>query len=191
MLIIGSRLLHAPVMSLQTGTQLARIERPLIDPANLKIIAYEVSGPLLSERPSFVRTADVREYGRLGLIINGNDELCGLDDVIQIKKLHGIGFPLVGIPVIDDRKRKLGRVEDYTLETDSFVIQQITVRRGLLQSFNDTGLLISRNQIIEINNNAIVVKAPTEKVSQPVMEATRGEFVNPFRSNQPQTKPES
>ena len=186
MLLLGSRLINVPVMSLQTGAKLAHTEKPIINPGNLAIIAYEVSGPLLSESPSFVRTADIREYGRIGMIINSNDELCGLSDVIEIKRLYDINFMLIGLSVIDQHKRKLGKVEDYTLDTENFAIQQINVKRNLLQSFNDTGFLINRSQIIEINDTSIIVSSPTADNKKPVMEAMRGEFVNPFRSPAPQ-----
>lgn len=186
MLILGSRLLHTPVMSLQTGTRLAETVTPVIDPSNLRILAYEVDGPLLSEKPAFVRTNDIREYGRLGMIIDSNDELIGLEDVIQIKKIYNLRFPLIGIPVIDEHKRKLGKVDDYTLDTGDFLIQQINVRRGFIMGITDTGLLINRSQIIEINNDAIIVKAPSVKSAEPVMEAIRGEFANPFRTPKPQ-----
>lgn len=185
MLILGSRLLKTPVMSLQTGGKLAETVRPIIDPSNLHILAYEVEGDLLAERPSFLRTADIREYGRLGMIINGSDELIGLDDVIQIKKVHSLNFPLIGLRVIDDHGHKLGKVGDYTLETGDFFIQQLSVRRGLIKGITDTGLLINRTQIIEINNTSVIVRAPSVKSAEPVMQAIRGEFVNPFRNSTP------
>lgn len=191
MLILGSRLLQSPVMSLQTGTRLATAVRPIIDPSNLQIIAYEVDGDLLSEKPSFIRTVDVREYGRLGMIIDSNDELIGLDDVIQVKKVHSLNFSLIGLQVIDEHGHKLGKVEDYTLETGDFFIQQLSVRRGFLRGITDTGLLIKRTQIIEINNSAVIVRAPSVKSNEPVMNAIRGEFVNPFRSAQPNPEPMS
>lgn len=191
MLLLGSRLIHTPVMSLQTGTRLAQTVRPIIDPSNLRILAYEVDGPLLAEKPSFVRTADIREYGRLGMIINGNDELIALDEVIQIKKLFDLNFELLGLQVIDDQKRKLGKVDDYTLDTTDFVIQQINVRRGFLKGITDTGLLVNRSQIIEINNTSIIVKAPSVRSVEPVMQSIRGEFTNPFRSSKPRTEAET
>lgn len=187
MLILGSRLLNTPVMSLQTGTRLATTEKPVIDPSNLRVLAYEIQGPLLSEHPSFVRTNDIREYGRLGMIIDSNDELIGLNDVINIKKVHSLNFNLIGLNVIDEHKRKLGKVGDYTLDTGDFHIQQLNVRRGFLKGLTDTGFLVNRTQIIEINNTTIVIKAPTIKSAEPVMNATRKEFVNPFRQPSPQT----
>ncbi len=190
MLIIGSRLLNTPVMSLQTGGRLGETKNPIIDPSNLRIIAFEVEGPLLSERPGLLRVADIREMGRVGMIINSNDEIIGVHDVIKIEKLYDLGFPLINMPVIDDRKHRLGKVEDYTVDTDSFVIQQLTVKRGFFKGLTDTGLLVSRAQIIEINDNEIIVRSATQKSVEPMMQTSRTEFVNPFRK-QPTTEPET
>lgn len=190
MLVLGSRIINAAVMSLQTGGRLANVEKPLIDPANLHIVAYEVSGPLLSQKPSFLRTADIREYGQLGIIIDSTDELIGLDDVIQVEKLYRLNFPLLGMLVIDENKKKLGKVDDYSLDTQLFVIQQLNVRRGILSGFNDTGFLIHRSQILEINDSAIIVKSSARKSIEPVMNNLRAEFVNPFRKPQTSAQPE-
>ena len=187
MLVLGSRLNETPVMSLQTGTRLAVTSTPLINPANLKIVAFELEGPLLTEKPSFLRVADIRELSGVGMIIDSSDELIGLDDVIKIKELHELGFKLIGMNVIDEHKKKLGKVDNYTIETGSFVIEQLNVRRGILKGLTDTGLLVHRSQITEINDNAIIVKSTAKKVhAQPIMEAVRHEYVNPFRHSSPQ-----
>jgi len=185
MLLLGSRLIGTPVMGLQTGTKLAQTATPLIDPANLKIVAYVVEGPLLAERPSIIRMADVRELSDIGMIIDSNDEFIGVHDVISINKIYDIGFKLIGMGVIDETKHKLGKVEDYSLDSSSFVIQQLNVKRGLVKNLTDTGLLIHRSQIVEINDQFIVVRT-TAKRPEPVMEAERRAFVNPFRSSSPQ-----
>jgi len=191
MLILGTRLLNTPVMSLQTGGRLASTQKPVIDPSNLKIVAFEVEGQLLSERPALLRVDEIREMGRVGMIVNSNDEFIGVHDVIKIERLYELGFPLIGMVVIDDTKRRLGKVEDYTVDTDSFVIQQLTVHRGFFKGLTDTGLLISRTQIIEITDNEIVVKSPTQKSIAPVMQASRAEFVNPFRTGPRPANPET
>ncbi|MBC7565200.1 PRC-barrel domain-containing protein [Candidatus Saccharibacteria bacterium] len=187
MLVLGTRLKESPVMSLQTGTRLAVTSTPLINPANLKIVAFELEGPLLTEKPSFLRVADIRELSGVGMIIDSSDELLALDDVIKIKELHELGFTLVGMNVIDEHKRKLGKVDNYTVETNSFVIEQLNVKHGIFRGITDTGLLIHRSQITEINDNAIIVKSTAKKISvAPVMESVRNEYVNPFRRPSPQ-----
>lgn len=176
-------------MGLQTGTMLAKTSAPIIDPANLKIVAYVAEGPLLTEHPSIIRIADVRELSDIGMIVDSSDEFIGVSDVIKIQELYELGFQLVGMSVVDETNHKLGKVEDYSLEAGSFVIQQLNVQRGLIKSLTETGLLIHRSQIIEINNRQIVVRTTAKKL-QPVMQSVRGTFVNPFRpSSNPQ--PES
>lgn len=186
MLVLGSRFQHTPVMGLQTGTKLAITSKALVDPRNLTIVAFEVEGPLLTEHPSFLRINEIREISGVGMIIDSHDELIGLDDVIAIKKLHELQFNLIGLRVVDELKNKLGKVEDYTLDTQQFVVQQLHVKRGLFKGLTDTGLLIHRTQIIEITDDEIVVKATTKKIARPVEQALRHEYVNPFRQSSPQ-----
>lgn len=186
MLLLGSRLIGAPIMGLQTGTKLAQTSAPLIDPSNLKVIAYVVEGPLLAENPSLIRVADVRELSDLGMIIDSHDEFIGVNDVIKIKQIYELGFSLIGMHVIDETKHKLGKVDDYSLDADSFVIQQLNVRRGVIKSLTDTGLLIHRSQIIEINDKNIIVRTTAKKL-EPIRQAERRAFINPFR---PTAQPE-
>ena len=186
MLLVGSRLIGMSIMGLQTGTRLAVTKAPIINPANLKIIAYEVSGPLLSERPSFLRIADIREISRLGMIIDSNDEFVGLNDVIKIKEIRNLGFEIVGMNVIDEKKHKLGKVESFNIDSDSFIIQQLNVKQGLIKSLSETSLLINRSQIIEINDRNIIVKSAAKKL-EPITQPEQLTYMNPFRSTTTQT----
>lgn len=182
MLLLGSRLIGTPIMGLQTGTRLAITKSPVIDPSNLKIIAYEVDGLLLVERPSFIRIADVRELSNVGMIIDSNDEFIGLEDVINIKKIYDLGFNPIGLTVIDEAKHKLGKVYDYSLDANSFIIQQLNVKQGMIKSLSDSELLIHRSQIIEINNSTIIVRAAAKKL-EPMIKPSQLTYMNPFRSS--------
>ncbi len=185
MLLLGSRLIGVPIMGLQTGTKLAQTAFPIIDPANLKIVAYIIEGPLLTEKPSLVRIAEVRELSDIGMIIDSSDDFIGINDVININKLYDIGFRLVGMNVFDEMKHKLGKVEDYSLEASSFVIQQLHVKRGLIKSLTDTSLLIHRSQIVEINDHSIIVRT-TAKKPEPITQTSRTAFINPFKQQSAQ-----
>lgn len=185
MLILGSRLIGTPIMGLQTSSRLAITKRPLVDPSNLMIVAYEVDGPLLSEKPAFLRIAEVRELSEIGMIIDSSDEFIGIEDVIAIKKIHDLNFNIIGLNVIDEHKNKLGKVEDYSIDTDSFIIQQLNVRPNIIKSLTSVGLLIHRSQIIEINNQSIIVKSNTKKLES-IIEPKKLTYLNPFRSPQPQ-----
>lgn len=183
MILLGSSLLHSPVMGLQTGAELARTKTPIIDPADLSILAYEVEGPLLSEHPSLLRIADVRELSDIGLIVDSSDEFVAPNEVIKLGEIYALHFHLNGMSVTDEKRHKLGKVVDYTVDTGSFTVQQLTVRRPLLHSLNDTELLIHRTQIIEINDDAIVVHSEA-KAPEPELHQVVGSYVNPFRKSE-------
>lgn len=180
MLVLGSQLLHTAVMSLQTGAELARTKVPVIDPRTLTIVAYELEGQLLDQHPSLLRIADVRELSDIGMIVDSSDEFVGVDDIIKLKETYNLHFPLVGLSVIDDKKHKLGKVENYSVEVGGFVIQQLTVRRPLFKSLGDSELLIHRSQIIEINDTTITVKSASNEAKDPIPHAVRA-YANPFR----------
>lgn len=182
--MLGSQLQDTPVMSLQTGQELARTSRPVIDPRILSIIAYQLEGPLLDNNPSLLRINDIREMSDIGMIIDSSDEILAADDVIKIKEVLDLNFDLVDMPVRDSRGRKVGRVSDYSLEADSFVIQQIVVKRPLIQSLNDSELLIGRSQIKEITDEMIIVETGEAKI-EPTKQSAR-HYSNPFRAATPQ-----
>ncbi len=182
MLISGSRLNNAPVMGLQTGTELARISAPVINPNNLAIVAYELEGPLLDQTPALLRIADVREFSDIGVIVDSSDEFVSPDDIIKLNEIYSVHFTLVGMPVRDEKHHKLGKVDGYTIETGNFVIQQINVKRPLLKSLNDTHLLIHRSQITEINDKEIIVHSRAE-IPEPVLGNIQQTYVNPFRKH--------
>lgn len=183
MLIAGSRLLDTPVMGLQTGGELARTSRAVIDPKNLEIVAYEITGPLLNTHPSLLRIADVREFSDIGIIVDSSDEFVSLGDIIKLDEIYNLNFTLEGMNVIDEKRQKLGKVNGYTLDTSGFLVHQLSVKRPLLKSLNDTELLIHRSQITEINDNTIVVHSQA-KIPEPLLESVRTAYINPFRKNQ-------
>lgn len=185
MILLGSKLFHSPVMSLQTGSEIAKTASAIIDPASLTIVGYTVEGSLVSSKVGNVlRTQDVRELSDLGFIIDSIDELVDPNDILNLKDIYDLGFSLIGMPVLDERRKKIGKVTDYTLETGNFVIQQLTVHRPLLHSFNDTELVIHRTQIIEISQKAIVVHSAA-KIPEPSRTEISGSYVNPFRKQNP------
>jgi sporulation protein YlmC with PRC-barrel domain len=179
MLLSHDRLLATPVMSLQTGSELARTSKILVDPRDLTVVAYELDGNMLDEHPSFLMPVDVRELSNMGLIVDSSDEFVGLDDVIKIKQVFDYKFELLGLDVIDDKKHKLGKVQGYHVDSGSFSVQQLVVKRPLLRSFGETELLINRSQVVEVSNSYIKVKSTSE--AEPAKQAIR-EYTNPFRA---------
>lgn len=189
MLVLGSHLIPTPVMSLQTGTKLAETTRAVINPVNLEIIAYEVEGRLLSTNPSFIRIADIRELSPVGFIVDSGDEFVARNDVVKLREVDELHFQLKDMKVVDDAGHKLGKISDYTIDTNSFIVQQLHVHGGLLRSVMSTSTMIHRSQIVEINNTHIIVKSTRERQKSSEHMPSQS-YINPFRkqnSAQPET----
>lgn len=184
MLISGSQLINTPVMGLQTGKELAKTSVAVINPHNLSIIAYRISGPHLDHDPSYLRAADIREMGSLGMIVDSSDEFLEPDDIISDKKIYDLDFNLEGKHVVDDHKKKVGKVTEYIVDIDSFVIQQLIVRRPLLKSFGDDELIIHRGQIVEVTDDLIIIKSG--RVKEKAEAKPSRHYINPFRQTSPQ-----
>ena len=163
MLITIKNLLNAPLMSLQTGQPLAKIDSAIIDPRELKILAFFCSGPMVDFQPAVIYASDIREFGRMGAIIDSSDKILPLDDLVRLQEVLDFGFNLDGIRVIDTHKTRLGKVANYTIDPESFLIQQLIITPTFAKSFQIASLTISRQQIKEINNSHIVVEAPDIK----------------------------
>jgi sporulation protein YlmC with PRC-barrel domain len=172
-------------MSLQTGQPLARIGRPIVNPHDLHVVAFYVEGPRLDFQPAVLFSDDIREFGPMGVIVDGSDNIMNPDGLVRLAKILGYGFELDGIKVIDDHKHKLGTVENYVIDSSDFEIQQLFVRPTFGKRFSITHLAVHRKQIIEIDNEKIVVSAPTNEA--PVADTPRVPspneipFENPFR----------
>lgn len=184
MLLSGTQLIGTPVMSLQTGKELAVTSVAVLNPHNLSILAYRIAGPHLDHDPSYLRTADIRELGGLGMIVDSSDEFIEPDDIISDKKIYDMEFELVGKQVFDDRRTKIGKVTDYIVDVESFVVMQLVVKRPLLKSFNDDELIVHRSQIVEITDEKIVIKSGKVKKMAATRESRH--YVNPFRQTTPQ-----
>ena len=180
MILLGSAVLNAETFSIQTGGKVARTTRAIINPANLQIIAFEVSGPLVQQHPALMLLSDVRELSNMGFIVDDIDQFIAPTDVVRVNDVYQLKFDIIGKLVLDEKRHKLGKVIDFTIDTTQFLIMQLSVKRPLLRSFNDTEILVHRSQIIEINNDSIVVHSQA-KAPEPELHEVVGSYINPFR----------
>ena len=187
MLISIENLLTVPVMSLQTGAQLAETTAALVDPRQLTIAAFYVEGAGLEQSPSVLHPSDIRELSDIGMIVDDATKLTSLDGLVRLQEIIDFGFELIDLKVIDENKRKLGKVSAYSVETVDYTIMQIYTEQSLIRSLGTAGNVIHRSQVISVNNDVLVVHSPTVREdNQEVAVDSSGVFVNPFRSGSAQ-----
>ena len=127
MLIYTSKLTGTPVLSMQAAGPIGYISRAIVDPDGLKIIAFVLNGP--SRSANLLPVQSIREYSELGMVIDSIDELVGPDDVIRLQKVLALNFDLLTLKVVTKKGSKLGKIIDYTVTSEDFVVQQLIVKR--------------------------------------------------------------
>lgn len=186
MLLLNSQLQRLAVMSLQTGAALGTIAEPVIDPRKLQIVAYYVTGPRI-QSTSVLHTSDIREVGPLGFIVDGADSIMELDeDLIRLQEVIDFKFTLLGKMVVDENKKRLGKVSEYIVESDGFTIQKLHVTQSMLKNISSTNLLIHRSQVVEITDHLIVVRSATVPHNVGL-----AQVLNPFRKSPHPLTPDS
>lgn len=182
MLVNGSRLIGCPILSLHVGGRIATVKELIIDPNNLKLIACRVDGPMVGREVGDILPMDsVREFSRLGMIIDSADEFVEADEIVRIQKIIGLNFALPGLKVETKKGTKLGKVIDFTLISDTWQTEQLIVRRPIMKALIDPELTISRKQIVEVDDYKVIVKDEEEKIRAKASKDFTPSFVNPFR----------
>ena len=190
MLLIGSKVASMPVLSLHVGGPVADIREAVIDPEDLRVIAYTLDGPIIKNDPEvgdILDTQDIREVSNSGLIVDSTDRFTTREDVIRFDKVMELGFHLVGLKVVTQDGKKLGKIVDYTLDSGTFMIYQLIVQRPFMSSLIDPELTINRSQIIEVDDYKVTIKHEKAEVKMPeekkkdAPEEFVPNFTNPFR----------
>ncbi|MBC7746520.1 hypothetical protein H7Y40_00895 [Pedobacter sp.] len=184
MLLLSDKLVNVPVMSLQTGTELARTSETIVDPRTLTIVALYVEGPQIDIVPSVLHVADIREAGELGFIVNDSNVLMSTEGLVRLQLIIDFDFTLAGTAVYDDHGKHLGKVADYAFDPASYTIQQIYTHQSFFKSLSVVSNIIHRRQIISVTKERIIVESATikDRIAENA-EAARA-FVNPFRGTQ-------
>ena len=186
MLVSGSRLIGTPILSMQAAGQIAKLESSVIDPDSLKVLAFRVESPLVRKaKKTILDTRSIREYSKYGIVVDSIDDLSEEEDVVKIGELLELNFDLNGLKVETKKGSKLGRVIDWTVTTDNFMVQQLIVRRPVLKALIDPELTIPRSEIVKITDYKIIVKDEEKKIREKAeTEDFIPNFVNPFRKSE-------
>ena len=181
MLIEGSKLLNYPILSLHTASRIAEVKGLVIDPNFLKVVAFEISAAS-SRQSLFLEASSVREFSKMGMIVDSDEEFVEKDDVIKLKETIDLGFSLDNMKVISKKKAMLGRIEDFIINTEDFQIMQLIVKRPIYKALIDPELVIGRSDIHEINDSEIIVKSEEGTIMKKsgTLDFVPN-FVNPFK----------
>jgi len=150
-------------MSLRTGGQVATVLNAIINPNNLKIEGFYCEDKFEKKQKLVLLSQDIRDIVPQGVVVNDHDVLTSAEELIRLKDIMALNFELIGKPVHTEKKR-LGKVNDFAIETETMFIQKLYVSRSLVKNFSGGGLSVDRGQIIEITSRKIVIKDPVQPI---------------------------
>lgn len=162
MLQLSNSLLDRPVLSLRTGTVVATVIEPIINPNNLKIEGFYVQDSR-DKRQLILLYQDIRELIDRGYVVDDHDVLVEADELVRLKKVLEINFKLIGKQVVTTDKQKVGKVSDYAVEVTTMMIHKIYVSQSLMKSLTGGSLSIDRSQVNEITPKRIIINELTKK----------------------------
>jgi uncharacterized protein YrrD len=170
LLILGAKLNGLTVVTLSSGSRVATLEKPVIDRKSLEVPAFKchAGGQELA-----LSTRDIRQFNPSIILINSEDDLVETTEIVRLQPLIQENFPLIGVTVKTESGTKLGNVNDFVLDTSSFMVQKLHIKRPIFKSLLLEGLTIDRNQIVDISPKLITVHDATIKeplgIVQPVV----------------------
>lgn len=162
MLQLSASLLDKTVLSLRTGTPVATIVAPIINPDNLKIEGFYCQDNY-NKKELVLLSQDIRDILPQGYAVNDHDVLSEPEDLIRLKKVLELNFELLGKQVVTVNKDKVGKVSDYAVEVETMFIQKIYVAQSILKNFTGGALSIDRSQVQEVTPRRIIISELLEK----------------------------
>ena len=187
MLVKQERLVGLPVIDLGIEAMIGRTTGTVIDPNDLKIVALEVETPGVGQK--FLQVENIREIipkgaNSGGVAINSGEILANVGESVRLDNVLELEFKLIGHRVVTKKGTNLGKVTGFTVDVESFMIQQLIVKRPPLKALMDAELVVGRSEIKEVDDERVVVKDEEKKIREKARtEDFVPNFVNPFRES--------
>lgn len=162
MLQLSASIVKKSVLSLRTGSPVATIEAPIINPDNLKIEGFYCQD-IYNKKQLVLLCQDIRDTLPDGYVVNDHDVLSEPEELVRLKDVLELNFELINKQVVTVNKEKVGKVSDYATDTGTMIIQKIYVAQSILKNFTGGSLSIDRSQIQEITPRRIIISELMQK----------------------------
>lgn len=150
------------ILSLRTGSPIATLLSPVINPNNLYIEGWVVEDNRSKEN-LILLSNDIRDVLPQGFAVNDHEVLAEVDELIRLKDILELNFELLGLKVNSESGVRYGKINDFAYETKNFFIQKLYVGQPLVKNFSGGTLSVDRSQIVEVTNKRVIIEEPSEK----------------------------
>lgn len=166
MLRFGQHLKNLTLMSLRIGYPVGTATEPIVNPHNLTVLGFFAATQEVLP-PAVILAQNIREFSGNKLIIDSEEEVVPLEDLLRDKEIISLNYQLIGKKVVTESKIKLGKVEEFVINNQDFVIYKLHVATSGIRSLAGGKLVIDRNQVVATYDDKIVVKDNYAKVQAP------------------------
>jgi len=140
------------------------LQRAIINPNNLKVEGFYCQDSAERHKQLVLLYQDIRDVIPQGVVVNDHDALTEPEELVRLKEVMRIDYELLGKLVITTDKQKIGKVNDYAVETTSMYIQKLYVSQSMFKSFTGGNLGIDRTQIVEVDDKKVTINELRQKV---------------------------
>jgi uncharacterized protein YrrD len=158
MYILANQLTDLPIMSLQTGQAIAMVKQPIINLDNLEVMAIECNVGRMRRHQGVILMRDIRQFATDCVIIDSFDEIEDPHEIVRLREVMTHNFNPIDKMVVSASGQRLGRVEDYTINLKTCMLQKLYVHQSLMKSILFNNLVVDRTQIIDVNQQRFTVK---------------------------------
>lgn len=173
MLILASQIQDSPILSIRHGHPVAMAGAMLVNADKLEIAALFCKSPGWRGSSHVLLLRDIREYSRSGIIIDSLEDIEDIGEIVRLGDIVERNYQILNKPVVTESGQKLGKIEDFSVDTVSNKIQKLYIKPSLLKNLMVNNLIIDRAHIVKAEDDRVVVSDASLKVKQPAkVEAT-------------------
>lgn len=165
--IIASELQQAPIISMQDGFKIAEFGQIVINPDDGKILGV-LTNKGIFKRQQAIPVHEIRQLSTDAIIVADADSLTEVEEIVRIQELLTKNYQLTGATVQTEVEIKLGKVADYSVDSEQMLLHKLFVK-GPLKKIVGGVLEISRDNIVRIEPRLVIVRDTSikEEAAQP------------------------
>lgn len=150
-LILATDLIKLPVAALDTNSRIGTLSTLLIDTDRGLVVGFTVVIGWFG-KPKFLSMSDIHSIDQQGIVIQTIAKLVDPIEVVQAKKILQKGFQILKQPVKTETNKRLGRVSDLLIDTQTGEITKFYIHGWL------SDRIIPKEKIIKITKQAVIVE---------------------------------
>ena len=156
-----SNILGTPVFDQDGGRPITTVRDLVVDPESGKLIAFVVN----QSKNLIITPVDILFWKEI-LKVRDRDAIISASEVLRVESVQKNGIHFFHNKVETKSGKFLGKVVDFEIDTNLYVLARIHVAKGFLGLIKYDSRIIPADHIVEVLEDKIVVKDDFQEVKQ-------------------------